>query len=220
VRSRITDNELGRKFMDAAVKTLRDAKHLKTEADFLWVGESDAEVAFVGRSNAGKSSLINAVCQRKKLAHASQMPGKTRTINVYEVKFGRWMVDLPGYGYAVGTELEKDLLAPMIEGYLLNRAALRRVFVVVDVIAGPTHRDLSMILWLARQALPFSVVVNKIDKVSALALEARKKEIVAVLAGYTSDIYWVSSKKNIGLQPLQELIARLLNTVKPAVTPV
>ena len=94
--------------MNTTQKILRGTKYLKTEVDALKLGESEAEVSFVGRSNVGKSTLINALCQKKKMAHVSQVPGKTRTINVYEVKRGRWIVDLPGYGYAVGPRHEKE----------------------------------------------------------------------------------------------------------------
>ena len=86
---------------------LRETKHLMTETDTLQLTESDAEVTFVGRSNVGKSTLINALCQKKNMARVSQVPGKTRTINVYEVKPYRWIVDLPGYGYAVGSKSGK-----------------------------------------------------------------------------------------------------------------
>ncbi len=202
--------------MDIGVKTLHDTKYLKTEADPRWLGESDSEVSFVGRSNAGKSTLINAVCQKKKMAHASQVPGKTRTMNVYEVRFGRWIVDLPGYGYAVGSALEKGLLAPMIEGYITSRKTLRMVFVVVDAVAGPTKLDISMIHWLMHESIPFSVVVNKIDKVGALNLEAKKKEVAAELCPYTRHIFWVSSKKNTGIKELQDFMVPLMDTVKPA----
>ena len=121
--------------MNTISKMLRDTKYLKTAADALKLGESKAEVSFVGRSNVGKSTLINAICQKKKMAHVSQVPGKTRTINVYEVTRGRWIVDLPGYGYAVGPRHEKERLGPMIEGYLSSREKLCMIFVIVDAVA-------------------------------------------------------------------------------------
>ena len=87
--------------MNTITKKLQNTKHFKTEVDVHKLGNSGAEVSFLGRSNVGKSSLINALCQKKNMAHSSQTPGKTRTINVYEVVPGRWIVDLPGYGFAV-----------------------------------------------------------------------------------------------------------------------
>src|SRR5437868_3663354 len=127
---------------------LRETKHLKTDTDPLKLTESDAEVAFVGRSNSGKSSLINALCQKRDMAHVSQVPGKTRTINVYEVKPYRWIVDLPGYGFAVGRKFGKAEFGPMVEGYLTGRESLCMVFVVLDAVAGPTKLDILMINWL------------------------------------------------------------------------
>jgi GTP-binding protein len=191
---------------------LRETKHLRTETDTLKLTKSDAEVTFVGRSNSGKSSLINALCDKKNMAHVSQVPGKTRTINVYEVKPYRWIVDLPGYGFAVGTKFGKAEFGPMIEEYLTGRESLCMVFVVLDAIAGPTKLDILMINWLINKGFPFNIVVNKIDKVGPSKLDVRKKEIAGQLAIEAADIFWVSSKKNIQIEPLQKLIVQLLNT--------
>lgn len=191
---------------------LSTAKHVMSEADPLKVFASDAEVSFVGRSNAGKSSLINALCEKTNLAYVSQVPGKTRTINVYEVKPYRWIVDLPGYGYAVGSKSEKAQLGPMIEGYLKSRENLRRVFVIVDAVAGPTKLDMMMIEWLRYYAYPLSIIVNKIDKVKPSQFDVRKKEIVDQVGGHAADIFWVSAKKNTGIAAVQKAIADLLNT--------
>lgn len=190
---------------------LRDTKYLKTEADALKLGESEAEVSFVGRSNVGKSTLINAICQKKKMAHASQVPGKTRTINVYEVTRGRWIVDLPGYGYAVGPKHEKERLGSMIEKYLSSRKNLCMIFIIVDAIAGPTKLDIIMIGWLKYYSLPFSIVVNKIDKIKPSKLNEKKKDIAVELVINTCDISWVSSKKNIGITDLHKIVAKLLD---------
>src|SRR5258708_29597770 len=114
---------------------LRETKHLMTETDTRKLTASDAEVTFVGRSNVGKSTLINALCQKKNMARVSQVPGKTRTINVYEVKPYRWIVDLPGYGFAVGSKVTgKAEFGPMIEGYLTSRNNLCMVFVILDAV--------------------------------------------------------------------------------------
>ena len=189
---------------------LRETKHLMTEIDALKLTESDAEVAFVGRSNAGKSSLINALCQKNNMARVSQVPGKTRTINVYAVKPYRWIVDLPGYGFAVGSNLGKAEFGPMIEKYLTSRNNLCMVFVILDAVAGPTKLDMSMISWLMHHAYPFNIIVNKIDKVGPSTRELRKREIVGQLVGSTADIFWISSVKRFQIEPLQKLIARLL----------
>ena len=193
------------------MKTLRETKYLKTEADARKLGESEAEVSFIGRSNAGKSTLINTLCQKKKMAHVSQVPGKTRTINVYEVGRGRWIVDLPGYGYAIGSKREKEQLGPIIEGYLKSRERLRMIFVIVDAVAGPTKLDIIMIDWLKHYSLPFSIIVNKIDKIGSLRLDQRKKDIAAELVVDICDISCLSSKKNIGITDLQKIVTKLLD---------
>ncbi|MFH0754052.1 MAG: ribosome biogenesis GTP-binding protein YihA/YsxC [Candidatus Omnitrophota bacterium] len=196
--------------MGAIHPMLRTTKHLMTETDAQKLGESDAEVSFVGRSNAGKSSLINALCLKTKMAYVSPVPGKTRTINVYEVRPYRWIVDLPGYGYAVGSKSDKEQLGPMIEAYLKSRVTLGMIFVVVDAVAGPTKLDMLMIGWLAHHAFPFSIIVNKIDKVKSAELEVKKKKIASRIGKDVGDIFWVSSKKDIGIKGLQERIAGLL----------
>ncbi len=193
------------------MKTLRETKYLKTETDARKLGESEAEVSFIGRSNVGKSTLINTLCQKKKMAHVSQVPGKTRTINVYEVRRGRWIVDLPGYGYAIGSKREKEQLGPIIEGYLKSRERLRMIFVIVDAVAGPTKLDIIMIDWLKHYSLPFSMIVNKIDKIGSLRLDQRKKDIAAELVVDICDISWLSSKKNIGITDLQKIVTKMLD---------
>ncbi len=199
--------------MNTTQKILRETKYLKTEVDALKLGKAEAEVSFVGRSNVGKSTLINALCQKKKMAHASQTPGRTRTINVYEVKRGRWIVDLPGYGYAIGPRREKERLGLIIEGYLSSREKLRMIFVIVDAVAGPTRLDIIMIDWLKHYSLPFSIIVNKIDKIGSSKLDQRKKDIVVKLVIDACDISWVSSKKNIGITDLQKIVAKSLDII-------
>jgi GTP-binding protein len=184
-----------------------------TETDPLKIGDSEAEVCFVGRSNAGKSTLINALCAQTDMARVSQVPGKTRTINVYEVKPCRWMVDLPGYGYAVGSKTEKGRLGPMIEAYLGSRTDLKMVVVVLDAHTGPTKLDILMINWLRYNAYPLSLVVNKIDQVVIQKQDARKEEIALQLSVMAADIFWISARKNIGIAPLQSAIARWLDLV-------
>jgi GTP-binding protein len=190
---------------------LRTTRHLMTETDPLNIGESDAEVSFVGRSNAGKSTLLNMLCEKTNMAYVSQVPGKTRTINVYELKPYRWLVDLPGYGYAVGSKADKAQLGPMIEGYLNSRENLRMVFVILDVVAGPTKIDILMINWLIHYGYPFRLVVNKIDKIGPSKLDVRKKEIADQLDIEIPEISWISSKKNIGVEALRKMIVQLLN---------
>ena len=190
---------------------LRTTKHLMTETDTKKLTASDAEVTFLGRSNAGKSSLINALCDQKGLARVSQVPGKTRTINVYEVRPYRWIVDLPGYGFAVGSKITgKAEFGPMIEEYLTTRKNLCMIFAVVEAVAGPTKLDMIMINWLKHKAYPFRIIVNKIDKIGPSKLDARKKEIAALLELEGDDIFWISAKNKVQIGPVQKLVVELL----------
>src|SRR4051794_18353285 len=126
----------------------KDFEYLLTEVDPARVPLCVAEAAFVGRSNVGKSSLLNALCGgRKNLARVSQTPGRTRTINVFAAG-DLWLVDLPGYGYAVGPESERKAWRGMIEGYLTSRVSLRCVYALVDAEVGPTALDLQLLEWM------------------------------------------------------------------------
>ena len=141
--------------------------------------ESDAEVAFVGRSNVGKSSLINALANQKQLARVSNTPGRTQLINLFEHVGGGTVVDLPGYGYAkVPGHVRKDWGA-MIEGYLLDREGLEMVFVLVDGPIGPTPLDQQMLDWLRDNDVPHTVVATKMDKVKSSKRRTRKRDLAA-----------------------------------------
>ena len=115
---------------------------------------SPGEVAFVGRSNVGKSSLINALANRKQLAKVSNTPGRTQLLNMFALPNGASVVDLPGYGYAKVPGREKAGWQRMIEDYLLDREELELVFVLVDGEIGPTKLDVQMLIWLRENAVP------------------------------------------------------------------
>jgi GTP-binding protein len=123
------------------------------------------EVAFAGRSNVGKSSLINAMLGRKRLARTSRQPGKTRTINFFSVEDRLYFVDLPGYGYAKVSKAEQSSWGGMVEGYLKNRAPLKRIFLLMDIRHEPGAGDRMIYDWCLHYGLPFTVVATKNDKV-------------------------------------------------------
>ena len=137
-------------------------RFLLSDTDPGKLGASLAEVAFVGRSNSGKSTMINALC-RKDLARTSGTPGRTRTINVYEAAPQRRIVDLPGYGFATGPASSREGWGAMIEGYLVGSKTLAGIFVLVDAKLGPTKLDLEMLNWLQAESLPWRVVATKTD---------------------------------------------------------
>lgn len=173
--------------------------------------ESDREVAVVGRSNVGKSSLINAFAHRTNLARVSKTPGRTQLINIFQVSPGVTVVDLPGYGYAkVPSRIRQDW-GPMIEGYLLERESLQMVMVLVDGEIGPTPLDQSMLEWLRTHEIPHQVVATKSDKVKSNKKPARKKDLAAGCMLDPGDVLWVSAAKNINIDRLQDLIRSWLS---------
>ena len=128
--------------------------------------DTKPEYAFIGRSNVGKSSLINMLCRNKKLAKTSATPGKTLLINHFIINREWYLVDLPGYGFAKRSKSEIARLDQMIRGYILGREQLVNVFVLIDVRLEPQKIDLEFMEWLGVSSVPFSIVFTKADKLS------------------------------------------------------
>lgn len=162
-----------------------------------------AEVAIVGRSNVGKSSLINAVANRKKLALVSNTPGRTRLLNLFELSGHGTVMDLPGYGYAAISATERASWQKMIEGYLLNREPLDMVIVLVDGEIGPTKLDLTMLEWAASEELPHTIVATKHDKVKASQRDQRRVDLARRCGRDPGDVLWVSAAKGTGIATLR-----------------
>ena len=125
------------------------------------------EFAFVGRSNVGKSSLINMLLERKQLAKTSQTPGKTRTINHYNINDNWFMVDLPGYGFAKVSKKDRAQMMSFIKEYLTKASFLVNLFVLLDARHKPQQSDLDFMEWLGINQIPFTMVFTKIDKISS-----------------------------------------------------
>lgn len=128
------------------------------------------EYAFIGRSNVGKSSLVNMLTLRKELAKTSGKPGKTRLINHFKIDNSWYLVDLPGYGFAKMSKSEKEILTKIIESYILKRRNLCCVFVLIDSRHEPLEIDMNFFEWLAENSIPFSIVFTKSDKLSSTQL--------------------------------------------------
>ena len=174
---------------------------------------TEAEIAIVGRSNVGKSSLINAVANRRDLAKTSKTPGATRLLNAFELGAEgsrRWLVDLPGYGYAKRSKAEQRQWAKMIEGYLTERQELDEVIHLIDGEIGPTALDLQTRDWLAHIGLAVMYVATKADKVRPSKSKKRRAELVDALGVAKSEVDWVSAAKGTGVPELRSRLARHL----------
>jgi GTP-binding protein len=172
--------------------------------------DSPGEVAFVGRSNVGKSSLINALANRRQLARVSNTPGRTQLINLFELPNRATVVDLPGYGYAAVPGRERAGWQAMIEGYLLEREPLELVFVLVDGEIGPTKLDLQMLAWLQGNGVPYQIVATKLDKVKPSKLAGRRQQLARACLLDEGDVMWVSATKGTGIDRLQAHVNNIL----------
>jgi len=146
------------------------------------------EMAFVGRSNVGKSSLINSLINRKAMARVSQSPGKTRTINFYDIDSKMYFVDLPGYGFARGPKEEIAGWGKMIEGYLKDREQLKGIIQLLDIRHKPSAQDLQMVEWLKHYEIPIVYVLTKMDKLKRSQVAKHVKIIREALGEPTSTL--------------------------------
>jgi len=158
------------------------------------------EIAFVGRSNVGKSSLINALTNRNKLAKTSSMPGRTRLVNYFLINDRFMLVDLPGYGFAVASKQAQKEWQTLISGYLQRSSNLKMVFVLVDIRITPSDLDKQMLEYLYYYNIPFKVIATKTDKIGKTKINAQVQMLAGELGLGTADIIPVSAseKNNLG----------------------
>jgi GTP-binding protein len=174
------------------------------------------EYAFTGRSNVGKSSLINMLCNRKKLAHVSKTPGKTKTINHYLIN-GEWnLVDLPGYGYAKIAQSTRGKWLKILDDYLKKRSNLVNTFVLIDINVPPQKIDMEFVDYLGGHFLPFSIVFTKTDKLSKnklnQSLDAYKKELYKNWE-HLPPFFLSSALMKSGIDEILEYIFSLNNSI-------
>ncbi|WP_455528175.1 ribosome biogenesis GTP-binding protein YihA/YsxC [Huintestinicola sp.] len=186
------------------------AEFFRAYGEFSQLPKSDRiEIAFAGRSNVGKSSLINKVFNRKNLARVSAVPGKTTTINFYSLE-NIYLVDLPGYGYAKVAKSDKVRWSGLIEGYLHDDRDMRLVFQLIDMRHPPTGDDIHMINFLIESEMPFAIVFTKADKLSKREREERMAGFAAEIP-YFDDIEKVefSAQTGEGAEKIRQIIEEI-----------
>ncbi len=169
------------------------------------------EIAMAGRSNVGKSSLINALCNRKGLARVAAAPGKTRLVNFYRINGNLSLVDLAGYGYARVAKDTKASWGPMIETYLKTRDQLCLILLLLDMRHDPSEEDLMMERWLKETGKTYGIVLTKADKLTRQEQNLRMEAFRKILSPGACGVFPVSAEKRTGLDTLWQLMADAAN---------
>ncbi|MFM6964660.1 MAG: ribosome biogenesis GTP-binding protein YihA/YsxC [Sphingomonadales bacterium] len=175
--------------------------------------DGKAEFAFIGRSNVGKSSLINMLTAKKGLAKTSGTPGKTQLINHFLINEHWYLVDLPGYGYAKVSRSQRSSFERFIADYLTKRETLYNIFVLLDARLEPQKIDLEFMNWCGQKGLPFSMVFTKIDKLSSTALQKNMAKYKKEMLKYWAEmppVFTTSSESGFGKEPLLNYIEQIL----------
>ncbi len=188
-------------------KTIKSAIFLKSVVDDKGLPDDTLpQIAFIGRSNVGKSSVINSITGEKNLARSSSAPGFTKEINFFLINNKYYFVDLPGYGYAKGSFADKELLRNRILWYFGNRnISQHKVVLIIDAKVGPTADDQDMLLYLTEQKKDVIIVANKIDKLKANDVKKSIAKIQSIVGPHT--IVPFSAEKKVGVGILCEAIA-------------
>ena len=179
--------------------------------------DTKPEYAFIGRSNVGKSSLINMLSRNKKLAKTSSTPGKTLLINHFLMNREWYLVDLPGYGFAKRSKTEVAKLDQMIRGYILEREQLVNVFVLVDIRLEPQKIDLEFINWLGVSSVPFAIIFTKADKLSESKVKANVNAYVKTMLETWEEMppYFITSSDNArGREEVLDYIDQINQSLK------
>lgn len=192
---------------------ISSARFIKSSPDYTKSPEgSKHEYAFIGRSNVGKSSLINMLTGRKNLAMTSSTPGKTMLINHFLINDEWYIVDLPGYGYAQRSKESRQKLEQMIKNFVLNRYQMTNLFVLIDGRHKPQRIDLEFMEWLGENEIPFSIVFTKLDKLSSTAAKKATEVYCSELLEkweYLPPVFKTSSEDKRGRHQLLDYIEEL-----------
>lgn len=191
------------------IKTAEFVRSAKLKKDYN--NQELPEIAIVGKSNVGKSSLINALTNNSKLARVSKQPGKTRLVNFFLLNQQFYLVDLPGYGFARVSKAEKETWDEMMRTYFENSKQLRAVILLLDIRHKPTKEDIAMLHYIEYYAIPYVVCLTKADKI---AKSKRKNEAVhkrkEIPSSFAYDMIPISSEEGYGKQELLDYLERYL----------
>lgn len=197
---------------------IKSAEFIISNTDYLKCPDSKLpEYAFIGRSNVGKSSLINMLCNRKDLAMTSSKPGKTLLINHFLINNNWHLVDLPGYGYATTGKKMRIQLQEIIENYILNREQLTCLFLLIDSRHTPQKIDLEFMEWLGENGVPFAIAFTKTDKMSAVRAKESLKSYQEKLMEQWEElppIFATSAEKQVGRKELLGYIEEINKSLK------
>lgn len=172
---------------------------------------SPAEVAVIGRSNVGKSSLLNALAARRDLARTSKTPGRTRLLNCFATPTGATLVDLPGFGYAKVPATEREMWQRRMRSYLREREPLVMTLLLVDGEIGPAKLDLEMLAWLRLESVPFTIVATKHDKVRSSRRQTRRRDLAAACEVDPREVVWVSATSGVNVDRLRAMVTGWLD---------
>ena len=172
----------------------------------LFLPDTGSEVAVAGRSNAGKSSAINVIVNRRQFARTSKTPGRTQLVNFFSLRQGQHLVDLPGYGFARVSDAMRQHWAQLLQDYFESRECLNGLILVVDIRRQLTDFDRQMLDWLRYNGIPHTVVATKADKVKSSRRPARRKDLAAGCQLDPGDVVWVSAPKGDGINQLRSLV--------------
>jgi GTP-binding protein len=170
------------------------------------------EIAFAGRSNVGKSSLINKLVNRKSLVKTSNTPGRTQLINFFLVNAGLSLVDLPGFGYARVPMAVKMKWGPMVEAYIANRTNLKAVVLLMDIRRTPRTEEFNLMDWLRHHQIPIILVLTKADKLSKTQQSKQRKINAEILGIAAEDFVLFSAKSGLGKSALWEMIEQVVDS--------
>lgn len=193
---------------------IKEAAFVISNSDYkLCPTDERAEFAFIGRSNVGKSSLINMLVNNKNLAKTSGRPGKTQLINHFIINNEWFLVDLPGYGYAKASKVQREKWEKFIVEYLTKRQQLLNVFVLLDCRLEPQKIDLEFMNWCGEKQIPFSMVFTKIDKLSSTALQKNLAKYKKEMFKYWEELpplFTTSATSGFGKEPILNYISQIL----------